>query len=73
MIKLFENSNVERESAEPTAEGVADACENILSPETCKEIAGLELDDALGYAFTALLEAGIEDPEAFLVKKGVLE
>ena len=33
----------------------------------------MESEEAIGYAFTILMEYGIEDPEEFLRDKGVLE
>lgn len=59
---------------EPTIQEIADACRGTLDNETCDEIVALEnADEALGLAFTSLIENGIEDPEAFLRAKGILE
>lgn len=63
----------ESEIPEPSTEELAQALENVLSEEDCEEIAGMGMEDALGYAFTLLLEQGVEDPEAWLKEKGVLE
>lgn len=66
--------DIEAPAEEPTVEEVSKACRGVVSDEACDEIATQEtLQDALGLAFTALSEAEIEDPEAFLKEKGILE
>ncbi len=67
------DEGVESESKEPTLEELVSACQEVVSEEDCQELLGMEFGDALGYAFTLLLENGIEDPEAFLAEKGILE
>lgn len=62
-----------READEPTSEELALALSGIVPSEECQEIAGMDLEDGIGYAFTVLLEQGIDDPEAFLREKGILE
>ena len=59
---------------EPSAAEIADACKDVLDAETCAEIAGMDMEDedTLGAIFAYLEEAGIEDPEAFLIEKGIL-
>jgi len=58
----------------PSPQEIADACKEVLNPETCAAIADQEnTEDALGIAFTALDEAGVEDSEGFLRGKGILE
>lgn len=37
------------------------------------ELEEYDYDEALGLAFTALIENGIEDPEAFLIEKNILQ
>ncbi len=65
--------NSETLDEEPTIIEIADSCRDILDSETCDEIAAQEsTEDALGLAFTALIEAG-EDPEEFLKNKNLLE
>ena len=54
-------------------EALLKACEAVLSPEDCEDLARMPFDEALGYSFTLLSEHGIKDPEAFLKEKGVLE
>ncbi len=63
----------EYEFKEPTPQGVAEACSDTLDEETCEEIGDIDnLVDAIEFAFTALMEAGIDDPGAFLIEKGIL-
>ena len=61
------------EEKEPTPQELAEACKEVLDEETCAELETMEFNEALGYAFTCLMEAGIEDTEEFLIKKGILE
>ncbi|MEK7528669.1 MAG: hypothetical protein AAB592_02800 [Patescibacteria group bacterium] len=58
---------------EPSVADIADACREVLGLETCDEIAAQEdYQAALGLAFTAL-DGVVEDPEAFLKDKNILE
>ena len=58
----------------PSPQEIADACREVLDPETCAAIADQEnTEDALSIAFVALGEAGVKDPEEFLREKGILE
>jgi len=66
-------SGTKQEKQEPTSAELAEACQEVLTEEDCAEIAGMPFDEALGYAFTLLIENGIEDPEEFLKGKGLLE
>lgn len=50
-----------------------ESCQDVLTPEDIAELAEMEFDEALGYVFTLLIEAGIEDPEEFFKEKGLLE
>lgn len=61
------------EVAEPTSEQLATACSEVLSEEDCVELVSMSTGEAIGYAFTLLLENGIEDPEQYLRDKGILE
>lgn len=63
----------EQKKNEPTSQELAETCSEVLTEEDCAEIAGMAFDEALGYAFTLLIENGIEDPETFLKEKGILE
>ena len=59
---------------EITSLEISEACLGVLDQETCNEIAAFEdTEEALGYTFSALIEAGIEDPEEFLKSKEILE
>lgn len=62
----------EKEETEPTSEQLAKAVAEVLDPEDCQELVAMDFDEACGYAFTLLLENGIEDPETFLREKGIL-
>ena len=68
-----EASGTEHEKQEPTSAELAEVCQEVLSKEDCAEIAGMPFDEALRYAFTLLIENGIDDPEKFLKEKGILE
>lgn len=57
---------------EPTAAEIADACKDVLDRATCEEIAAMDDEEAIGLVFTALIEAGVDDPEEFLKAKGIL-
>ena len=54
-------------------EGLAAACADTLEAEDCADLLTMPADEAWGYAFTLLMEAGIDDPEAYLRDKGLLE
>ena len=56
---------------DPTPQDIAEACRGTLPSYACSVISNLDLESALGFAFSALLDKG-EDPEAFLIKKGIL-
>lgn len=67
------------DDAENLAEGVtsaeiADACREVLGEDVCADIAAEgDPGEALGFAFAALIQAGQDDPEAFLKGEGILE
>ena len=61
------------EYREVTGESIARACGDTLSIEDCEELAAMPVEEAAGYAFTLLLDNGIEDPEEYLKGKGILE
>ena len=58
---------------EPSPRDIARACKDTLTPGDCDDIASLPLAQALGYAFTLLIEAGVSDPETYLAAHGILE
>lgn len=57
---------------EPTSAELASACQEVLGEEDRAELAGMDFSEALDYAFTLLIENGV-DPEAFLKEKKILE
>lgn len=72
-IPAEEVDNKEIGEKEPTSQELAETCKEVLDEETCAESEAMEFEEALGFAFTCLIEAGIEDPEEFLIEKGILE
>lgn len=62
----------EEETKEPTVIDLISACSDVLDPESCEDLRSMEIGDAIGYAFTLLIEAGIDDPEGFLREKDIL-
>ena len=62
----------EAEKGEPTIEELVEICSGILDKDVLAGLEGLEFDDAIGYAYAALIEAG-EDPDQVLTEKGFLE
>lgn len=63
----------ESKEKEPTSQELAETCRNVLEGEICEEFERMEFVEALEYAFTCLIEAGVDDPEEFLIEKGILE
>lgn len=63
----------ERTEAEPTLQEVGEALAGAVPEEDVHDLEGMEYEEGLGYAFTLLLENGIEDPEQYLKEKGILE
>jgi hypothetical protein len=62
------------EEREPTSQELAEVCAEVLDEETCAEIAAMsDLEEAISYAFAVLIEAGVDDPEQFLIEKGILQ
>lgn len=76
---MWNEREIPRESREEQFEHkvkgaeLARVLQGYLSEETCAELAEMDLPDALGYTFGALLEEGFEDPEALLIELGILE
>lgn len=56
-----------------TAATLAEACRELLPEADCEELAKMALEEGLGYAFTLLIENEVEDPEEFLISKGILK
>ena len=72
-IPKEETTDGESKEQEPTSQELAEVCKDILDEEACVELGSMEFEEALGFAFTCLIEAGINDPEKFLIEKGILE
>ena len=72
-IPKEEITNIESKEKEPTSQELAEVCKEILDEKTCAELETMEFEEALGHAFTCLMESGIENPEEFLIEKGILE
>lgn len=60
------------ESTEPTSQQLAEVCSDILPLEDCADLAAMPFDEALGYAYTLLLEQG-EDADTILTQAGIIE
>jgi len=58
---------------EVTSSELSLALADTLPEDICLAISEMDLEDALGFAFEELLGAGVEDPEAYLKEKGILE
>lgn len=63
---------------EPTPKEIADACREVVADAGLEDMLeeierSADSEEAIGVAFTVLLEADIEDPEAFLIEKGILK
>lgn len=67
------------ENVEPSSEEVINLLKGLkeqgadFEEDDIEHLREMELDEAIGYAFDVLLAAGIEDPEAILIEKGLLE
>jgi len=72
-IPKEEIADVEPKEKEPTSRELMEACKEVLDEKTCAELESMEFEEALGFVFTCLMEAGINDPEEFLTEKGILE
>lgn len=60
-------------TSEVTSSELALALADELPEETCLAISEMDLADGLGTAFEELINVGVEDPEAYLKDKGILE
>lgn len=61
------------ESQEPTVQELLTVVKEHLSEEQLADLAELDFETALGLVFSYLLGSGIDDPEQFLIEKGILE
>lgn len=50
-----------------------EVCIEFFGPEVESDFEEMDFEEALGYSFTLLTEAGIEDPEEFLIEKDILQ
>jgi hypothetical protein len=67
-----ENGEVEETvSAGFTTEELIDACRTVLTGEDIEFMIGMEPEDAIEYAMSALLGHGIEDADAYLAERGL--
>lgn len=57
---------------EPTSEQLAEVCRGILPEEDCRKLVTKPFTEALNDALSLLLDHGVEDPETYLMGKGVL-
>jgi len=65
--------NPEGESQEPTIADIVAVCVEVLGDEVAEDFTeDMEFDDALGYAYTLLIENG-EDPDELFRSKGIIE
>lgn len=73
-VKMFElNKSLPYELRQPATE-VGVVLEDTLSLEDCAKLATMEtVEKSLGYAFSLLIESGVENPEELLKAKGILE
>lgn len=71
-MKEFFESKSEQEK-EPTIENLVNVCKEILGDESEELLSCENMEEALGLCFSLLIENGIDDPEEFLKKKGILE
>ncbi|MDH4359048.1 MAG: hypothetical protein OEV37_03920 [Candidatus Berkelbacteria bacterium] len=60
-----------QEEREPSVEDVSRACQEVLGAEVAEDFRGLELDEAIGYAYTLLLDSG-HDPDEILSRHGII-
>lgn len=63
-------SHVEHEP-EPSSAELATILSEYVGPETVAELAALEINEAIGYVYTLLIEQG-EDPDEILIRHGFL-
>lgn len=58
---------------EPTIADLVQACSGKLDDNTLQAISEeASIDDALGLAVSALMDAGVDDPFGFLIGKGII-
>ncbi len=58
---------------EPTIAEVVQACQGVLQEEDLEEIRQMPtIGEALGYAYSALIQAGISNPDELFISKNIL-
>ncbi|MDP3014778.1 MAG: hypothetical protein Q8M92_11085 [Candidatus Subteraquimicrobiales bacterium] len=60
----------EQENSEPATSDITKICVEVLGDEVAEDFEGLEFEDALGYAYTLLLENG-HDPDKIFLQNGL--
>ena len=63
--------NPEEEGNEPSVDDIANACAGVLGDEIREDFSTLVVDEAWGYAFTILHDAG-QDPYEFFLSRGFI-
>jgi hypothetical protein len=59
---------------EPTIAELVQACADTLDVDVLQQLRECDnVPEAIGEAYTALLDAGIEDPDAFLAERLIFE
>jgi hypothetical protein len=61
-----------KQDDQASIEQLIHACQAILCSDEEDDLRQLSLDEAIGYAFTLLEEAGMSDPESYLRQRGFL-
>lgn len=62
------------EEKTPTIAQVIEACIGTLDDDVLQQLRECDnAPEAIGEAYTALLDAGVEDPDAFLIDKGIFQ
>lgn len=73
-ISIFKLNKRLPEDLKSPGNKLGEALEDVLEIASCAELATMHsTEESLGYAFTLLIEAGVEDPEQYLIDKGFLE
>ena len=58
---------------EPTITELIEGLRDVLSAEDLQDLSEMDFDEALDNAFTVMIENGIDDPEGYLIEKGILK
>lgn len=71
MNEYGEQHHPEQDRKEPNVDNIVVLFVELLGGEVREDFEGLEFEDALGYAYTLLMEAG-EDPCEYFKSKGII-